>query len=76
MTNPSLTEGEVTESQEEQAEVTKHSSVEAQLKDHLISLRFGRCFKIKIVKQNCEQVSNDCEGHLDTLCLCFANLYD
>ncbi|KAJ7330602.1 HEAT repeat-containing protein 1 [Desmophyllum pertusum] len=39
VTRPSLTGGEVTEGQQEQAEVTKHSSVDAQLKDRLILLR-------------------------------------
>ena len=39
VTRPSLIGGEVTEDQQKQAEVTKHSSVEAQLKDRLILLR-------------------------------------
>ena len=44
MTNPSLTEGQVTESLEEQAEVTKQSSLDLQLKDRLIALRFEESF--------------------------------
>ena len=39
VTRPSLIGGEVTEDHQKQAEVTKHSSVEAQLKDRLILLR-------------------------------------
>ena len=39
VTRPSLIGGEATEDQQKQAEVTKHSSVEAQLNDRLILLR-------------------------------------
>lgn len=39
VTRPSLVGGEVAEEHKEQGEVTKHSSVEVQLKDRLILLR-------------------------------------
>ena len=39
VTRPSLIGGDAAEDQQKQAEFTKHSSVEAQLKDRLILLR-------------------------------------
>ena len=40
MTQPSLTGGEVTEVQQEKEEVTKQSSVDVQLKDRVVLLRY------------------------------------